>query len=238
MRRKAIMSFLISLAQITYKYRYMLLSGAKYTIIVSVVTIFFGLIFGILMAMMKMSKLRILRAIANVYVEFLRGTPVLVQIFLVYYGLPIMGVDIPAIVIGGVDISRLVSGIIALTINTTAYVCEIVRSGILSIDRGQTEGALALGMSPVRTMYCIILPQAMKNIFPAMGNEFITIIKTSSQISVIGIAELMYVADTVRGISFKPMEPLIIVALIYFVITFTLSLGLKRIEKALRRSTR
>lgn len=231
------MSFLISLAEITYKYRNMLLTGAKYTLIVSIITIVFGLIFGILMAMMKMSKLFVLRAIANVYVEFLRGTPVLVQIFLVYYGLPILGIEVPAIVVGGVDISRLVSGIAALVINTTAYVCEIVRGGIQSIDRGQTEGALALGMSPLRTMYCIVLPQAMKNIFPAMGNEFITIIKTSSQISVIGIAELMYVADTIRGISFKPMEPLIIVALIYFVITFTISIILKRIEKSLRKSS-
>ena len=232
------MEFLVSLVDITYKYRYMLLNGAKFTLIVSIATIIFGLIFGILMAMMKMSKVFFLRAFANVYVEFLRGTPVLVQIFLVFYGLPIMGVEIPAIVIGGVDMSRLISGIVALSINTTAYVCEIVRGGIQSIDKGQTEGALALGMSPIRTMYCIVLPQAMKNIFPAMGNEFITIIKTSSQISVIGIAELMYVADTVRGISFKPLEPLIIVALIYFVITFTISLILKRIEKFMRRSSR
>ncbi len=232
------MEFLVSLVDITYKYRYMLLNGAKFTLIVSIATIIFGLIFGILMAMMKMSKIFLLRAFANVYVEFLRGTPVLVQIFLVFYGLPIMGIEIPAIIIGGVDMSRLISGIVALSINTTAYVCEIVRGGIQSIDKGQTEGALALGMSPVRTMYCIVLPQAMKNIFPAMGNEFITIIKTSSQISVIGIAELMYVADTIRGISFKPLEPLIIVALIYFVITFTISLILKRIEKFMRRSSR
>lgn len=232
------MSFLISLMEITYKYRVMLLAGAKYTLIVSIMTIIFGLLFGIVMAMMKMSKIFILRAFANVYVEFLRGTPVLVQIFLIYYGLPIMGIEIPAIVVGGVDISRLVSGTVALIINTTAYVCEIVRGGILSIDRGQTEGALALGMGPARTMCCIILPQAMKNIFPALGNEFITIIKTSSQVSVIGIGELMYAADTIRGISFKPMEPLIIVALIYFVITFTISLLLKSIERMMRRSSR
>lgn len=232
------MNFLISLGEITYKYRVMLLAGTKYTLIVSIITIIFGLLFGILMAMMKMSKVVVLKAFANIYVEFLRGTPVLVQIFLIYYGLPIMGIEVPAIVVGGVDISRLVSGIIALIINTTAYVCEIVRGGILSIDRGQTEGALALGMSPARTMYCIVLPQAMKNIFPALGNEFITIIKTSSQVSVIGIAELMYAADTIRGISFKPMEPLIIVALIYFVITFSISLILKRIEKSMRQKNR
>ena len=158
------------------------------------------------------------------------------QIFLVYYGLPIMGVKVPSIVIGGVDISRIVSGTLALVINTTAYVCEIVRGGIESIDYGQTEGALALGMKPGRAMLAIVFPQAMKNILPSLGNEFITIIKTSSQISVIGIADLMYTADTIRGISFKPMEPLILVALIYFAITFIISTLLRHFEKKMKKS--
>lgn len=228
---------MINLINILTKYHVMLLNGAKITLIVSILTIFFGLILGTLMAFMKMSKIAPLRWLANVYVEFIRGTPVLVQISIVFYGLPMMGIDIPSIMVGSVDISRLVSGIVALTINTTAYVCEIVRSGIQSIDKGQTEGALALGMSNVRTRFCIVLPQAMKNILPALGNEFITIIKTSSQVSVIGIAELMYAADTIRGISFQPMAPLILVAIIYFVITFIFSLILKWVEKFMRRSS-
>lgn len=229
---------MISLIDILVKYRVMLLDGAKITLIISVLTIIIGLIFGTLMAFMKMSKVPPLRWLANVYVEFIRGTPVLVQISIVFYGLPMIGINIPEIMLGDVDISRLVSGIVALSINTTAYICEIVRSGIQSVNIGQTEGALALGMTNVRTMFCIVLPQAMKNILPALGNEFITIIKTSSQVSVIGIAELMYVADTVRGISFKPMAPLILVALIYFVITFFFSLVLKRVEKVMRKSSR
>lgn len=221
-----------------YKYRMMLWNGMKITLIVSIATIILGLIFGTLMAFMKLSKIRFMRYIANVYVEFIRGTPVLVQIFIVFYGLPIMGIDIPTIMIGGFDISRLLSGTLALTVNTTAYVCEIVRSGIQSIDIGQTEGARALGMSGRKTMTYIILPQAIKNILPALGNEFVTIIKTSSQISVIGIAELMYVADTIRGISFKPMSPLIIISIIYFIITFTLSCAIKKLEKYLNKSSR
>lgn len=224
------------LINIVVKYRMLLLNGAKITLIVSVLTIIFGLICGILMAFMKMSKIKILKIFANIYVEFIRGTPVLVQIFLVYYGLPIMGVQVPSIVIGGVDISRIVSGTLALVINTTAYVCEIVRGGIESIDYGQTEGALALGMKPGRAMLAIVFPQAMKNILPSLGNEFITIIKTSSQISVIGIADLMYTADTIRGISFKPMEPLILVALIYFAITFIISTLLRHFEKKMKKS--
>lgn len=221
-----------------YKYRIMLWNGTRITLIVSIATIILGLFFGTLMAFMKISRFRLLRYIANVYVEFIRGTPVLVQIFIVFYGLPIMGIEVPSIMIGGLDVSRLVSGTLALTVNTTAYVCEIVRSGIQSIDIGQTEGARALGMSGNKTMFHVILPQAIKNILPALGNEFVTIIKTSSQISVIGIAELMYVADTIRGISFRPMSPLIIISLIYFVVTFTLSCGIKKLEKNLNKSSR
>ena len=220
------------------RYRILLWNGTKITLVLSVFTVILGLVFGTLMAFMKLSKNQVLRAAAGVYVEFIRGTPVLVQIFIVYYGLPMMGIEIPSIMLGGVDISRLVSGIVALSINSTAYICEIVRSGIQSIDIGQTEAAKALGMNRLMTMWFIILPQAAKNILPALGNEFVTVIKTSSQVSVIGIAELMYTADTIRGISFRPMEPLVIIAMIYFIITFTLSCGVKHIEKNLRKSSR
>ena len=224
------------LVNVAIKYRLLFLNGAKITLIVSILTIIFGLIFGVIMAFMKISRIKVIRTFANIYVEFIRGTPVLVQIFIVYYGLPILGVEVPSIIIGGFDISRLVSGTLALVINTTAYVCEIVRGGIESIDYGQTEAALALGMSQTRAMLAIVFPQAMKNILPSLGNEFITIIKTSSQISVIGIADLMYTADTIRGISFKPMEPLILVALIYFIITFVVSALLRSFEKSMRKS--
>ena len=229
---------MLALWKILVKYKMLLIGGVKITVIISVLTILFGLIFGILMAFMKMSKVRLLRWFANAYVEFIRGTPVLVQISIVFYGLPMIGIQVPSIMLGGVDISRLVSGIVALTINSTAYICEIVRGGILSVDRGQTEGALALGMSNARTLLCIVLPQAMKNILPSLSNEFITIIKTSSQVSVIGIGELMYAAETIRGISFQPMAPLILVALIYFLITSVFSFILKNIEKRMSRSTR
>lgn len=151
---------MLALWKILVKYKMLLIGGVKITVIISVLTILFGLIFGTLMAFMKMSKVRLLRWFANAYVEFIRGTPVLVQISIVFYGLPMIGIQVPSIMFGDVDISRLVSGIVALTINSTAYICEIVRGGILSVDRGQTEGALALGMSNARTLLCIVLPQA------------------------------------------------------------------------------
>ncbi len=229
---------MIKLFEFAFKYRAMLWQGFKVTILISVITIILGLIFGILMASMKICKIKILNIIANIYVSVIRGTPVLVQIAIVFYGLPMMGINIPEIMVGSVDVSRLVSGIIALTVNTTAYICEIIRSGIESIDKGQTEAARSIGFSSVNTMILIILPQAIKNILPAMANEFITIIKTTSQVSVIGIAELMYVADTIRGISFHPMKPLIIVAIMYFIITSVISIFVKMLENRLKRSSR
>ena len=229
---------MIKLFEFAFKYKAMLWQGFKVTILMSVITIILGLIFGILMASMKICKIKILNIIANIYVSVIRGTPVLVQIAIVFYGLPMMGINIPEIMVGSVDVSRLVSGIIALTVNTTAYICEIIRSGIESIDKGQTEAARSIGFSSVSTMILIILPQAIKNILPAMANEFITIIKTTSQVSVIGIAELMYVADTIREISFHPMKPLIIVAIMYFIITSVISIFVKILENRLKRSSR
>jgi His/Glu/Gln/Arg/opine family amino acid ABC transporter permease subunit len=227
-----------ALFEITWKYRVMLWSGTRTTILISVLTILLGLVFGVLMAFMKMCGIWPLRWFAKGYVEIIRGTPVLVQIAIVFYGLPMLGIKVPQIIIAGVDCERLFSGILALTINTTAYVCEIVRSGIQSVDKGQMEGARAIGFSSPAAMMLVVLPQAVKNILPAMGNEFVTIIKTSSQVSVIGMAELMYAADTIRGISFKPMEPLIIAAAVYFILTFTISRLLGILERRFAKSTR
>jgi arginine/lysine/histidine transport system permease protein len=227
-----------SLIEIAVKYRVMLWAGTKTTLVISFVTILIGLAGGMLIAFMKISKVRLFRWIANMYVEIIRGTPVLVQIAIVFYGLPMMGIKVPSVVIAGVDCERLISGILALSINESAYVCEIIRSGIQSVDRGQMEAARSIGFSASSSMMLVVLPQAVKNILPALGNEFVTIIKTSSQVSIIGMAELMYVADTIRGISFRPMEPLIIVACIYFVITFTLSRGIALLERQMGKSAR
>ncbi|MDU1004451.1 MAG: amino acid ABC transporter permease [Clostridium butyricum] len=225
------------LFEIAATYKLMLIEGIEITIIMSILTIILGLIFGIMMTFMKISRFKILNLIANVYVEIIRGTPVLVQIAIIFYGLPMMGIRIPEIMLGDVDISRVVSGVVALTINTTAYICEIIRSGIESVDKGQLEASRSIGFSATASMILIVLPQAIKNILPAMGNEFITIIKTTSQVSIIGVAELMYVADTIRGTTFKPMEPLIIVAIIYFVITFTISVMIRILESRLKQSS-
>ncbi len=212
------------------KYNDIFMSGVKVTIVISILSCIFGLLLGIILAFMKISGIKILQAIATVYVEVIRGTPILVQISLVFFGLPFLGIHFPSFQIMGVDFERLSAGILALIINSGAYECEIVRSGIQSIGKGQLEGAMSLGFSKWESMVRIIIPQAIKNILPVIGNEFVTLIKESSQVSVIGMADLMYTATTIQGISFQPFPPLVIVAVYYFVLTFVVSNVLRVLE--------
>ncbi|WP_251860135.1 amino acid ABC transporter permease [Clostridium sp. Marseille-Q2269] len=198
--------------------------GAKFTIVLAFFTVLIGFVLGLLLSMMRLSNNKILRAISASYVEFIRGTPVLVQLYIIYYGLPNLGINLPEIV----------AGIIALSINSSAYIAEIVRAGIQAVDKGQMEAARSLGMTNNMGMRLVIIPQAMKNILPALGNEFIVVIKESSVASIIGIHELMYNADTVRGNIFRPFEPLIVAALMYFVLTFSLSKLVGSFERRLK----
>lgn len=213
------------------KYNDVFMSGIKVTIIISLFSCLFGLILGIILAFMKISGVKILQAIAGVYVEVIRGTPVLVQISLMFFGLPYLGIHFPNIQIMGIDFERLSAGMLALSLNSGAYQCEIVRSGIQSIGKGQLEGAMSLGFSKWESMMRIVIPQALRNILPVIGNEFVTLIKESSQVSVIGMADLMYCATTIQGISFQPFPPLVIVAAYYFIMTFFCSCCLKLLER-------
>ncbi|ERI94157.1 putative arginine ABC transporter, permease protein ArtQ [Clostridiales bacterium oral taxon 876 str. F0540] len=202
------------------------LNGAKFTIILAFFTVLFGVVLGLLLALMRISKSKVLNLIASAYVEFIRGTPLMVQIFIIYYALPdLIGFNLP----------EMVSAILALSINSGAYVAEVIRAGIQAVDKGQMEASRSLGMPYGMAMRYIIIPQAIKNILPALGNEFITVIKESSVVSVIGIKELMYNADTVRGNTFRAFEPLIIAALMYFVMTFTLSKLMGKFERRLKK---
>lgn len=209
-----------------------LLNGTLMTLQVAFFTVILGVIIGTIVAIAKLSKYKIVRFIFAAYVEFLRGTPLLVQLYLVVYGLP--GI-FPSMGEFARD-HLLVMVILALSINSSAYVAEIMRSGILSIDKGQTEASRSLGMTAIMTMRYIILPQAIKNILPALGNEFIVVVKESSIISIVGISEIMYKADSIRNTTYRPFEPLIVAALIYFVITFTLSKLLGVAERRMRKS--
>lgn len=216
------------------KYNDIFMSGVKITIIISLLSCFFGLLLGIILAFMKISGIKVLQWISTAYVEVIRGTPVLVQISLVFFGLPFLGIHFPSFQIMGVDFERLSAGVLALILNSGAYECEIVRSGIQSIPKGQLEGAMSLGLSKWESMVRIIIPQAIRNILPVIGNEFVTLIKESSQVSVIGMADLMYTATTIQGISFQPFPPLVIVAIYYFIMTFFVSMCLRVLERRMK----
>ncbi len=199
----------------------LLLKGAGVTLYISGFSMLFGLAAGTAVGIMRVSRRKYLSIPAGCYVEFIRGTPLLVQIFLIYFGLPTLGFDIPA------DIAA----ILALTINSAAYVAEIVRAGIQSIGKGQFTASKSLGLNAFQTMTEIILPQAFRNTLPAIGNEFIALIKESSLISVIGIAELTRQGQFIISRTFMSFEIYAGVALIYFAMTFTISRIFRIIEK-------
>lgn len=209
------------------KYGSFFLKGIKITILISLIGVALGSILGAFVALMKLSKIKIISWIASIYIEILRGTPMLVQVFIVFFG-------ITAAL--GLDISALVCGTIALIINSSAYIAEIIRAGINAVDKGQMEAARSLGLNYRQTMKSVIMPQAIKNILPALGNEFVTLIKESSIVSTIGVGEIMFNAQVVQGISFDPFTPLLVAASLYFVLTFVLTRIMNMIEGRLNAS--
>ncbi len=187
----------------------------------------FGTILGLGITLIRRSKFKAISFIGTAYVEFMRGTPLLVQIYIIYIGLPkLIGIDLP----------DMATGIIALSLNSSAYVSEIIRAGIEAVDKGQMEAARSLGMNQKQAMFEVVIPQAFKNILPALGNEFISVIKESSMVSVIGVAELMYNAGIVRGNTALGLEPVVVAAIIYFIITFTLTRVLGYVERRMKAS--
>jgi polar amino acid transport system permease protein len=198
-----------------------LLQGALITLEVTILAVIFGTIVGTILGMGRLSKLLILKIPSYAYIEFIRGTPLLVQIYIIYFGLPSMGIDFPPFT----------AAVVALSINASAYIAEIVRAGIQSISKGQTEAARSLGMNVWQTMQYIILPQAFRNILPALGNEFIALTKESSLVSVIGIAELTRQGQYIISRTFKSFEIYGGVAIVYFAMTFTLSQIVNWVEK-------
>ena len=203
------------------------IDGIKLTLFISLISVFLGTLFGIVLYAMKKSKFTILKinifkVLSSAYIEVVRGTPLYLQIMIVYYGADqIFNLDMPAIA----------SGILAISLNSAAYVSELIRAGIEAVDKGQLEAARSLGMNYSKAMLLVIIPQAIKNILPAIGNEFIAVIKESSMASTIGVAELMYAANKVTGRIFRSFEPLIISAICYFVLTYTLGRVIKYIER-------
>ena len=203
-----------------WAYKDFFIAGVGYTLLISAISVFFGFLLGAILAFMRLGHNQIARSIATAYVEFIRGTPLMVQLLFIYFGLGIV-VNIPA----------LLSGIIAVSLNSAAYVAEVIRSGINSIAVGQTEASRSLGLSRTATMRYVIMPQAMKNIWPALGNEFVSLIKESSIVSVIGVKDLIYQSRVVQADTYRGVMPLVITMILYFIITFGLSSLMKVFER-------
>ena len=217
------------------KYGLFFIQGVEYTLLLAVVAVALAVIPALLLALMRLSKNNLIRGLSGAYIAIFRSTPLLVQLSIIYFGL--FGViSIPRItVLGFVDISRFIPGVVALALNSSAYVAEIFRAGILAVDAGQMEAARSLGLSKWSSMKLVVLPQAIKNVLPALANEIITMVKESSICSMLGMAELMFAAKTVASSTYITLAPYTIAALIYFCINYPASKGIEAIERRMRR---
>ena len=246
-------------------YSELFVQGLIITVLLSLFTVIIGCILGIILALMRLSNccpLRFLAVnkqgrlrsnrfllavsrfnplsfLAAIYVEVLRSTPVIVQIWIIYHGIFGLLFDLPRFTIFGfIQFNRFFPGVVALGMNSAAYLCEIFRSGIQSIDGGQAEAARSLGLSQGRTMRHIILPQAVRNILPAIANEFVVIIKESSITYTIGVADIMSAVNAVKGGLYIVMEPLLVATAVYFCLCFPTSKIIAYFERRMSRGSK
>ena len=213
------------------RWRY-LTDGLQVTLEVTFFSVLIGIVIGFLVAVVrstydKTGKLKLLNAICKVYLTVIRGTPVLVELMIIYF-----------VVFGSVNISKVIVAVISFGINSGAYVAEIFRSGIMSIDEGQFEAGRSLGFNYVQTMWYIIMPQALKNVLPALGNEFISLLKETSVGSYIALQDLTKGGDIIRSRTYDAFTPLIAVALIYLALVMLFSWLIQLLERRLRQSER
>ena len=222
----------------------LMLSGAVVSLLITVIGIILGSILGLFIGLARLSKSKIIRLLGTTYVDFFRGTPLLVQIMLVYFGIPrlLMLIHEQWVLSGGdpfmtnFTINVWVAAILSITLNSAAYIAEIFRGGIQSIDKGQMEAACSLGMTRIQAMYHVILPQAFKRVIPPMGNEFIMLLKDTSLLSVIGFEELARKTQFEVARTFATFELWMACVLIYLVMTITFSRLVDRLERKLKTS--
>lgn len=229
------MGFFEEVAYILKNYYKFFLRGLGYTLLISLVSTIIGLIIGLIIGVIRtMPKARtktgrvfrkILDFILSAYIEVFRGTPMMVQAMVIYWGY--------AFATGGQTLNIIFAGLLIVSINTGAYMAEIVRGGIMSIDKGQFEGAHAIGMSHTKTMFYIILPQVLKNILPSVSNEFVINIKDTSVLNVIGVTELYFFAKVTVKETFMTFPCYFIICVMYFVVTFAITRLLRFVEKKL-----
>ncbi|QWG57713.1 amino acid ABC transporter permease [Bacillus mycoides] len=204
-----------------------ILKGLEVTLKIVAASAVVGFILGTLLALCKIARIRVLNIAADIYTSIFRGTPLVLQLMIIYFGFPQMiGYEIPAFL----------AAVLAFSLNSGAYMSEVIRAGIQAVDKGQTEAAMALGIPYSKMMRNIIFPQALKNILPALVNEFATLTKESAVVTVIGATDLMRRAYIVGGETFKYLEPLLFVGLIYYILVIILTLVGKAIEGRMKKS--
>ncbi|MBF0713858.1 amino acid ABC transporter permease [Gemella sp. GH3] len=203
------------------EYYKMYIDATITTLEVSLLALLIGILLGVLICIAKIGTIKLVNYIAVVYVEVIRNTPILVQIMIIYFALPEIGIAL----------SPFVSAVTALALNSAAYVSEILRAGINAIDKGQMEAGRSLGLSYYQTMKLIIIPQGFKNSLPALGNEFISLVKESSIVYFVGVGDIMFAANSIKNATYETFGPYLIAALIYFVITSILSQLVKKLER-------
>ncbi|MBE7120583.1 amino acid ABC transporter permease [Bacillus cereus] len=204
-----------------------ILKGLEVTLKIVAASALAGFILGMLLALCKIARIRVLNIAADIYTSIFRGTPLVLQLMIIYFGVPqMMDYEIPAFL----------AAVLAFSLNSGAYMSEVIRAGIQAVDKGQTEAAMALGIPYSKMMRNIIFPQALKNILPALVNEFATLTKESAVVTVIGATDLMRRAYIVGGETFKYLEPLLFVGLIYYILVIILTLVGKAIEGRMKKS--
>ena len=220
------------------RYAFYFIQGVEYTLALSVVAVLLAVIPALVLALMRLSKNRLIHNLAGAYIAVFRSTPLLVQLYIVYYG-PFTIIEVPDFYLFGfINLKVFVPGVVALALNSSAYVAEIFRAGILAVDAGQMEAARSLGLSKWQGMRLVVLPQAVKNVLPALANEVITMVKESSICSVMGMYELMWGAKTVGTTTYITPAPYILAAIIYFCINFPASKAIEAVERRMRRGDR
>lgn len=217
-------------------YIQLFLQGVACTVSLSALTVIFGFILALALAIMRMGRSKLLKLIATIYVEIMRATPMVVQVFIIYY-VVFNGVKVlPGFkLFGFIRFDRFFPAVVALALNSGAYLSEIIRSGLQSIDIGQTEAARSLGLSSWKTLRFVILPQAIKNVLPAIANEFVTIIKESAICYTIGVQDIMSAVNAVKGATYSIGEALIIAAALYFCLTYPTSKVIEHFERKMSR---
>lgn len=208
-----------------------LLQGAVITVEITAISVFLGTLIGLIASLGRLSKARIPRMLAGIYIDFIRGTPLLVQIFIIYFGIPAF----MRVLTGEIwRVNEWVAAITACSINSGAYIAEIFRAGIQSIDRGQMEAARSLGMTHGQAMFHIILPQAFKRVIPPLGNEFIAMLKDTSLLAVIGFEEMFRKGQLIVAVKYNPFEIYLTVAFLYLIMTLSISRWVAYMERRLQ----